>query len=173
MILVTDVWPSGADRSYKGYTISGSARPLFGPGALWSTKGSVLLVKPDSSLCRLIAAYEDPLLVFGDEAFAKLTGCFLAELAVDHLLPPPAYYLAPMNAAWAVGIIRHAAEDCKIGNIQTPKLFEALDYLETFLEDKSWLVRRYRRSLRGDRRNERGKEVLRQPVRRDSRWHDH
>lgn len=57
----------------------------------------------------------------------KLTGCFLAELAVDHLLPPPAYYLTPMNVAWAVNITRRSVEDCKIRNIPTPILYEALD----------------------------------------------
>ena len=220
MILVADVSPSEVDRSYKGYTISGSARIVFGWGARWSAEGSVLLVKPASSLCLLIAAVADPLLVFDDEAFATLTGCFLAELAVDHLLPPPAYYLTSMNVAWAVDIIRRSAEDCKIRNIQTPKLYEALDYLEELLEKKNWLVRRYRRALRGDRRDNRAKEdlleelivttrgfqlacaelivnrmnelafsfrenkikidrlrrvleLVRQPVRRDSRRHDH
>lgn len=161
---MVNIFTAEVDRPYKGYLISGTARLEFGWGAGWSAHGSVLLVKPDSSLCLLIAALADPLFVYDDETLAKLTGCFLAELAVDHLVPAPAYYLTPMNAAWAVGIIRRAAEVCKTRNIQTPKLFEALDYLEELLENKNSLVRRYRRALRGDRRNNREKEQLREEL---------
>jgi hypothetical protein len=36
-----------------------------------------------------------------DEELTKHFALFLAELAVGHFLPPPAYYLRPMDFAWA------------------------------------------------------------------------
>jgi hypothetical protein len=158
-----DLSTGDIDPTYKGFIISGSARLEFAQGNHWSAVGSVLLIKPPSS-CLLVKELKDPLLVYEDEDFAKMTGWFLAELAVDHILPPPAYYLAPMNTAWAVDILRRSAEQCKTRNIQTPKLFEALDYLEQTLESKGWLVRRYRRALKGDRRNHREKARLREEL---------
>ena len=56
---------------------------------------------------------QDHLFIFDDEDEARLVGLFLAELAVDHFVPPPAYYLTPMNIGWAVDILRRAADECK------------------------------------------------------------
>ena len=51
--------------------------------------------------------------------------------------------------------IRRAAVECKEREIRRPKLYESLDFLEKQLDEKStWLVRRYRRELRWDRRNQ-------------------
>lgn len=51
-----------------------------------------------------------------------------------------------------------------IREIRRLKLYEALDYLEQTVEP-TWLVKRYRRQLSGDRRNERDKEQLREALR--------
>jgi hypothetical protein len=44
------------------------------------------------------------------------------------------------------------------------KLYEALDFLEQSIQP-AWLVRRYRRELRGDGRNDREKTELRETLR--------
>jgi hypothetical protein len=50
--------------------------------------------------------------------------------------------------------------------IRLSKTYEALDFLERELADKQkWLVRRYRRALRGDRRNWREQRELRDELR--------
>ena len=69
-----------------------------------------------------------------------------------------------MNIGWAVDILRGAADECKTREIRRPKLYEALDFLEQVVEPK-WLVKRYRRELSGDRRNEREKNQLREALR--------
>jgi hypothetical protein len=71
-----------------------------------------------------------------------------------------------MDFAWAVDIIRRAAVECKEREIRRPKLYESLDFLEKQLDEKStWLVRRYRRELRWDRRTYQEKEELREILR--------
>ena len=103
---------------------------------------------------------------YEDEDLARLFGLFVAKLAVDNWLPDPWYYLRPMDFAWAVDIIRRAAVECKEREIRRPKLYESLDFLEKQLDEKStWLVRRYRRELRWDRRNNQEKEELREILR--------
>ena len=77
---------------------------------------------------------------------AKYIGLWLAELSVDSFLPPVEYYLTPMNTAWAVNIVRRAAEECKEREIRRSKLYEALDFLEKNI-DAAVLVRQYRRAL--------------------------
>src|SRR5438552_1473114 len=69
-----------------------------------------------------------------------------------------------MDVGWAVDILQRAADECKVREIRRPKLHEALDFLEQLLEQK-WLVRRYRRELRGDRRNDRERTELREALR--------
>jgi hypothetical protein len=66
---------------------------------------------------------------------------------VDNFLPPVEYYLTPMNAAWAVNVLRRAAEECKNREIRRAKLYEALDYLEKNI-DAPGLVRQSRRAFR-------------------------
>jgi len=96
----------------------------------------------------------------------RLFGLFVAEIAVDNWLPTPWYYIRPMDFAWAVDIIRRAAVECKEREIRRPKLYESLDFLEKQLDEKSrWLVRRYRRELRWDRRTYQEKEELREILR--------
>lgn len=85
----------------------------------------------------------------------------MAEIAVDHVLPPAEYFLLWMNVGWAVDILRRAALECKEREIRRSKLYEALNFLEGSL-DPNWLVRRYRQALRWIRRNEREKEELRE-----------
>jgi hypothetical protein len=60
-----------------------------------------------------------------DEELTKHFALFLAELAVGHFLPPPAYYLRPMDFAWAMAILSRAAEECTIREIRRAKLYEA------------------------------------------------
>ncbi len=62
-----------------------------------------------------------------------------------------------MNPAWAVDLLRHGALD--VGELRLVKLYDAMEYLEKSLDDRAWLVRRYRRTLQGDTRN--GREELR------------
>ena len=112
------------------------------------------------------------LFVYDDEDMAQQVGLFLAELAVDHFVPPPVYYLTPMNIGWAVDILRRAADECKTREIRRPKLYEALDFLEQVVEPAS-LVKRYRRELSGDRRNERERNQLREALRVATRGIQH
>jgi hypothetical protein len=123
----------------------------------------VLLIRPNN-VCVEVNRYQDQLFVFDDEALAQQVGLFLAEIAVDHFVPPPAYYLTPMNIGWAVDILRRAADECKTREIRRPKLYEALDFLEQTIEPK-WLVKRYRRELSGDRNTDRQKNRLREALR--------
>ena len=139
------------ERSYKGYRISGSAESFYGKSGQWYSIATVTLLTPKQSLTQ-VYHYEDRKITGDDEQLAAWFGLALAESAVDHFVPPPAYYLTPMNAAWAVDILRRGAEDFMTRNIHCPKLYEALDYLELTL-DKAWLVKRYRHELRGDCRN--------------------
>ena len=53
--------------------------------------------------------YGDREIISDDEQLAGWFGLALAEIAVDHFVAPPAYYLTPMNAAWAV---RHFVPWC-------------------------------------------------------------
>jgi len=105
--------------------------------------------------------FNDKLLTYEDEDTAKYIGLWLTELSVDNFLPPVEYYLTPMNTAWAVSIVRRAAEECKEKEIRRSKLYEALDFLEKNI-DAPVLVRQYRRALQGDRPDEWQKEGLRQ-----------
>jgi hypothetical protein len=150
-------------QQYKGYTICGSRRPVHNDRGGYFAHASVLLIKPNM-VCVQAYRDEDHLFRFDDEDEARLVGLFLAELAVDHFVPPPAYYLTPMNMAWAVDILRRTADEYKIREILRPKLYEALDFLEKSVEP-TWLVKRYRRELSGDRRNERQKDQLREALR--------
>jgi len=89
----------------------------------------VLLTLPNM-VC--IQAYRDQAqaFVFDNEDKAQIVGLFLAEVAVDHFLPWPAYYVTPMNIGRAVDILRRAADECKPREIRRPRLYEALDFLE-------------------------------------------
>ena len=150
-------------KAYKGYTLYGSAQCEFGSRNQWSAIGSVLLLRPDNT-CLQVDRVHYPLLKYDDEDLSKWFGLGLAEIAVDEFLPPVAYLLRPMDVGWAVDILRRAADECKVREIRRPKLYEALNFLEQSLEQK-WLVRRYRRELRGDRRNDREKTELREALR--------
>ena len=149
------------ERSYKGYTISGGTDRVHGYDKEWYAAARVWLRSSDNVGVQVERFY-DPLLICEDEDLARRFGLFVAELAVDNWLPDPWFYLRPMDFAWAVDIIRRAAVECKEREIRRPKLYESLDFLENQLDEKSiWLVRRYRRELRWDRRNNREKEELR------------
>jgi hypothetical protein len=130
-------------QQYKGYTIHGSAESVHNDSGLYFAHASVLLTLPNM-VCVQAYRDQDPALIFDNEDEAQIVGLFLAELAVDHFVPPPAYYLTPMNIGWAVDILRRAADECKSREIRRPKLYEALDFLEQAIEPK-WLVKRYRR----------------------------
>ena len=116
-------------QQYKGYTICGSAESVHNDSGLYFAHASVLLIRPDNT-CVVADSYQDQLFIFADEPLAQQVGLFLAELAVDHFVPPPAYFLTPMNIGWAVDILRRAADECKTREIRRPKLYEALDFLE-------------------------------------------
>jgi hypothetical protein len=153
------------ERSYKGYTISGSADRVFGYDKKWYAAARVSLLCPDNVGIE-VERFHDPLLTYEDDDLARLFGLFVAEIAVDNWLPTPWYYIRPMDFAWAIDIIRRAAVECKEREIRRPKLYESLDFLEKQLDEKStWLVRRYRRELRWDRRTYQEKEELREILR--------
>ena len=60
-----------------------------------------------------------------------------------------------------------ASDRCRA---RRPKLYESLDFLEKQLDEKSkWLVRRYRRELRWDRRTYQEQEELREILRATTR----
>ena len=159
------------NQQYKGYTISGSAESVHNDSGLYFAHASVLLTLPNM-VCVQAYRDHDPAFIFDNEDEAQIVGLFLAELAVDHFVPPPAYFLTPMNIGWAVDILRRAADECKIREIRRPKLYEALDFLEKSVES-AWLVKRYRRELSGDRRNEREKNQLREALRVATRGIQH
>jgi hypothetical protein len=102
-------------------------------------------------------------------------GVEVAKLLVDKTVMPAAYYLRPMDIGWAVDILRRAAAACTQKEIRIAKLYEALDFLEeTNLDEKSaWLVRRYRRELRWDRRDYREKVELQETLRVTTRGIQH
>ena len=151
------------EQPYKGFMILGSAEAVHNNSPCWFAAACVMVIRPDN-VCIVAYRFQDSLLTYDDEDLSKWFGLFLAQIAIDHCLPPPAYYLTPMNIAWAVDILRRAADECKIREIRRPKLYEALDFLEQSVEPR-WLVRRYRRELSGDRRNDREKEELREALR--------
>jgi hypothetical protein len=149
------------ERSYKGYTISGSADRVFGYDKKCYAAARVTVMCPDNVRIE-VEHFHDPLLTYEDDDLARLFGLFVAEIAVDNWLPNPWYYIRPMDFAWAVDIIRRAAVECKEREIRRPKLYESLEFVESQLEEKSrWLVRRYRRELRWDRRTNEEQEELR------------
>ncbi len=122
-----------------------------------------MLIKPDNT-CLEVDRFHDKFLTYDDEDLSRWFGLGLAEIAVDEFLPPVAYYLRPMDVGWAVDILRRGADECKVREIRRPKLYEALDFLEQSIEP-AWLIKRYRRELRGDRRNDREKTELREALR--------
>ena len=105
------------------------------------------------------------MLTYEDSDLAAWFGLGIAEISVDRCLPPPAYYLSPMNIARAIDILRGGAEDHHMREIRKPELYEALTFLDGFLGKKNWLVRRYRNALRGDTRNHREKLEQREKLR--------
>ena len=146
-------------------TLSGSADRVFGYDKKWYAAARVTLLCPDKVRIE-VEHFHDSLLTYEDDDLVRLFGLFVAEIAVDNWLPTPWYYIRPMDFAWAVDIIRRAAVECKEREIRRPKLYESLDFLEKQLDEKSrWLVRRYRRELRWDRRTYQEKEELREILR--------
>jgi hypothetical protein len=156
---------------YNGFRISGNAQPVAMSNNRWFAVGEVLLNKRDHSVL-LVDRFLDNNLIYDDEVLSKWFGLGIAEIAVDHFLPPADYFFLPMNVGWAVDILRRAALECKEREIRRSKLYEALDFLEGLL-DPNWLVRRYHQELRWDRRNEREKEELREILRVTTRGIQH
>jgi hypothetical protein len=137
----------------------------------WFAVGEVLLDKHDRYVL-LVDRFLDENLTYDDEVLCKWFGLGVAEIAVDHFLPPADYFFLPMNVGWAVDVLRRTALECKEREIRISKLYEALDFLEALL-DPNRLVRRYRQELRWDRRNEREKEELREILRVTTRGIQH
>lgn len=139
------------ERSYGGYHIHGSAQSIFGESGQWYAVATVTLLTPKHTVVQVYRFQDSEALVECSE-LAAWFGLWLAELAVDHFVPAPAYYLTPMHAAWAVDIVRRAAGEFMEREVRVAKLYEALDYLVETL-DKAWVVKRYRYELRGDCRD--------------------
>jgi hypothetical protein len=148
------------EQQYKGYRLSGDADPVSNHAPNWYAIRRVWLDRSDNSTI-MADCFNDQLLTYEDEDTAKCVGLWLAEISVDNFLTPIEYYLTPMNTAWAVTILRRAAEECKEREIRRSKLYGALDFLEKNI-DAPVLVRQYRRALQGDRPDEWQKEELRQ-----------
>ena len=158
---------SGIGEPYKDYLISGDAQTLNIGYSLhrrtWHPAYQVILVMPNNT-CLEVERHTETKISCDDEELTKRFALFLAELAVDHSLPPPAYYLRPMDFAWSMEILSRAAEECTVKEIRRSKLYEALDFLENEL-DRKWPAIQYRRALRGDRRNDEEVEELHQELR--------
>jgi hypothetical protein len=151
------------EAEYNGFRIAGAALAVGMGNNRWFAVGEVLLDKHDHSVL-LVDRFLDSNLTYDDEVLCKWFGLGVAEIAVDHFLPPADYFFLPMNVCWAVNILRRAALECKEREIRRSKLYEALDFLEGLLNPNR-LVRRYRQELRWDRRNEGEKEELREILR--------
>lgn len=162
---------SSIGEPYKDYLISGDAQTLNIGYSLhrrtWHPAYQVILVMPNNT-CLEVERHTETKISCDDEELTKHFALFLTELAVDHSLPPPAYYLRPMDFAWSMEILSRAAEECTVKEIRRSKLYEALDFLEKEL-DRKWPAIQYRRALRGDRRNDEEVEELHQELRLVSR----
>jgi hypothetical protein len=156
--------PKPIHRAYNGYIVEGSAQSLGPHSDLWIALGTVLLEKPEGSVLQ-VEHYQNPTLAYENGDLAAWFGLGIAEISVDHCLPPSSFYLTPMNVARAIDIIRRGAEDYHKREIRTPELYEALSLLDQFLSKKNWLVRRYRNALRGDTRNQRERLERREKLR--------
>jgi hypothetical protein len=156
--------PKPIHRAYNGYIVEGSAQPLGPHSDLWIAVATVLLKKPEGSVLQ-IEHYQNPTLGYENGDLAAWFGLGIAEISVDHCLPPPSYYLTPMNVARAIDILRSGAKDYHKREIRRPELYEALALLDQFLGRKNWLVRRYRDALRGDTRNQRERLEQREKLR--------
>src|SRR4051812_30990 len=109
---------------YKDYVISGSAEPVHNNLNHWFASGRVLLMG-DNHSCLEVCRLQHKLLTYDNEDLATWFAFGLVEIAVDTVVPPPAYYLRPMDIGWAVDIIRRAAKECKTREIRRSKLYEA------------------------------------------------
>lgn len=109
---------------YKGYFIDGGAHPAYFGYSLhrqsWHPIAEVLLIRPDNT-CLQVERYTESTISCDDKDLTKHFALFLAELAVDYFLPPPAYYLRPMDFAWAMEILSRAAEECTVKEIRRSK----------------------------------------------------
>jgi hypothetical protein len=79
------------ERQYKGFRLSGDALPVAMGDARWFAVGEVLLNKPHRSVL-LVDRFIDSQLICDDEVLCKWFGLGMAELTVDHLLPPAEYF---------------------------------------------------------------------------------
>jgi hypothetical protein len=152
------------ERLYKGYVVKGTAESLGPHSDLWVAVATVLLKKPQGSVLQ-VECYRDPMLAYEQAALAAWFGLGIAEISVDQFLPAPSYYLAPMNVVRAIDILRRAAEDHHTREIRKPELYDALTFMDQFLGEKNWLVRRYRNALRGDARDQRERLQQRERLR--------
>ena len=89
------------ERHYKGYLIEGTADAVDNYSPLWFAVGNVVLQESEHSIL-YADSFKYRKIVDEDPAVAAWMGLFLAETAVDHLIPPPQYYRTPMNPAWAM-----------------------------------------------------------------------
>jgi hypothetical protein len=149
------------ERPYKDYLIEGSAQPLGPHSDLWIAVGTVLL---QGSVLQ-VEHYQNPALAYENGDLAAWFGLGLAEISVDHCLPPASFHLTPMNVGRAIDIVRRGAEDYHKREVRKLELYEALALLDQFLGKKNWLVRRYRDALRGDTRNQRERLEKRERLR--------
>jgi hypothetical protein len=156
--------PKPIHRAYNGYIVEGSAQPLGPQSDLWIAVATVLLKKPQGSVLQ-VKHYQNPTLAYENGDLAAWFGLGIAEISVDYCLPPPSFYLAPMNVARAIDIVRSGAEDYHKREVRKPGIYEALSLLDQFLSKKKWLIRRYRDALRGDTRNQRERLEQREKLR--------
>jgi hypothetical protein len=133
--------PESLERPYKGYRIEGGAQSEGPNSNLWFSVATVLLKKLDGTLLQ-VHQYRDPLLAYDNGDLAAWFGLGIAEILVDHCLPPPPYYLAPMTIERAVDILRRGTEDHYKREIRRPEMYDALTFLDKFLEKKNWLVQK-------------------------------
>jgi uncharacterized NAD(P)/FAD-binding protein YdhS len=150
------------EQHYKGYRLSGDADPVSNYAPNWYATGRVWVDRSDIN--HLVRLFQRSITHLRRRGHRKIYRSLLAEISVDNFLPPVEFYLTPMNTAWAVTIVRRAAEECKEREIRRAKLYEALESLEKNI-DAPVLLRQYRRALQGDRPEEWQKEQLHQILR--------
>jgi hypothetical protein len=123
------------ERFYKGYLIEGSAEPV-GPGTnLHFATATVLLKKPDVSLLR-VDHFQNGLMTYDNAELAAWFGLGIAEITVDRCLPPPWHYLIPLDVAERLRSFGERPKITTKGKIRKPELYEALAFLEQYLDKK-------------------------------------
>jgi hypothetical protein len=103
------------EAQYNGFRISGAAQPVAMSNKRWFAVGEVSLNKREHSVL-LVDRFLDDNLIYDDEVLSKWFGLGIAEIMVDHCLPPAEYFFLPMNVDWADDIFGAPLWSARNGN---------------------------------------------------------